>query len=314
MLSNLHSFVIKSSKNRQLLTPASATNMTTKEINSIKISDYLKTIGINPVKEKISTGLFNSPFREDKNPSFKVDYQKNQWYDFSSGFGGSLIDLIMKIHQCNCSEAIRFAETVLAVKCHVTPSFSFQGRPSYTHTQTIVISEVGKLNHPSLLQYLQYRAIDLTIATQYLSEVHYSIGDKKYFGIGFENDLHGYEIRNKYFKGGCSPKSITTIDNNHPSCFVFEGFMDYLTYLTLNSIPKPEENVLVLNSVIHLSKAADFLKRHTAVHCYLDNDNAGVNALDRIKEMGIIEVVDHSSEYHPYKDLNEYLMANSKIT
>lgn len=285
--------------------------MTTNEINQIPIRDYLASSQIFPMKEQKNYGMYQSPFRIDKDPSLKVDYNLNLFYDFGLGKGGTLIDLTMLLNNCSCSEAIKLIENY-ASGANLSTSFSFQGNTISTNTPNIVISKVGSLKHPSLLQYLQYRAINLETATQNVSEVHYSIGDKKYFGIGFENDLHGYEIRNKYFKGGCSPKSITTIDNKHPNCLVFEGFMDYLSYLTLMMALKPVENVLVLNSVIHLNKAADFLKKHIAVHCYLDNDEAGENALKRIKEMGITEVVDNSSDYHEHKDLNEFLMVNFK--
>lgn len=284
--------------------------MTTKEINSISIREYLKTLGIKPVKEKINFGFYKSPFREDKDPSLKVDFNLNLFFDFGLGKGGSLIDMVMLLNNCTCSEAIKLMENY-AIGANISASFSFQGRRITTQTPTIAISKVSTLNHPSLLQYLQYRRIDLKIATNHLKEVHYTVGDKKFFAIAFQNDLNGFEIRNKYFKGGTTPKAITTIDNNHLSCLVFEGFMDYLSFLTLKSIPKPVENVLVLNSVIHLNKATDFLKKHSTVQCYLDNDEAGRSALNSVKEMGISEVFDNSSEYALYKDLNEYLIVNS---
>jgi hypothetical protein len=46
----------------------------------------------------------------------------------------------------------------------------------------------------------------------------------------------GYEVRNSFFKGCIAPKDITHIRQQgepREKCLVFEGFMDYLSFLTL---------------------------------------------------------------------------------
>ena len=75
--------------------------MTYKEANNISIKDYLNSLGIQPVTEKGSYGMYRSPLREDNTPSFKVDYNANLWCDYGTGEGGTLIDLVMKQHGCN---------------------------------------------------------------------------------------------------------------------------------------------------------------------------------------------------------------------
>ena len=62
---------------------------------------------------------------------------------------------------------------------------------------------------------------------------------------------------------------------------VFEGFMDFLSYLTLKQscnwticIDQPCD-YLVMNSVNNLKKALMYLQRYLHIHCYLDNDLAG---------------------------------------
>ena len=75
--------------------------MTYKEANNISIKDYLNSLGIQPVMEKGSYGMYRSPLREDNTPSFKVDYNANLWCDYGTGEGGTLIDLVMKQNGCN---------------------------------------------------------------------------------------------------------------------------------------------------------------------------------------------------------------------
>ena len=70
--------------------------MTYQEANSISIKDYLESLGILPVVDKLYYGMYHSPLRQDDTPSFKVDYGVNLWCDFGTGEGGSLIDLVMK--------------------------------------------------------------------------------------------------------------------------------------------------------------------------------------------------------------------------
>ena len=65
--------------------------------------------------------------------------------------------------------------------------------------------------------------------------MRYLTDGKPYFAVGFPNRSGGYEIRNKLFKGCIAPKDITHIQQEQPkeSCYLFEGFMDYLSFLTL---------------------------------------------------------------------------------
>lgn len=52
------------------------------------------------------------------------------------------------------------------------------------------------------------------------------------------------------------------------------------------------------------------LRDYTAIHCYLDNDVAGKTALGQLTEQLEISVIDRSTLYSGYNDLNEYLTTN----
>ncbi|MFQ7503455.1 MAG: hypothetical protein ACLRMJ_10785 [Alistipes finegoldii] len=55
------------------------------------------------------------------------------------------------------------------------------------------------------------------------------------------------------FKGG-SPKHITTIDNRSDTVIAFEGFMDFLAYLSLKYPERLRIDAAVLNSVVNRPK------------------------------------------------------------
>ena len=93
----------------------------------------------------------------------------------------------------------------------------------------------------------------------------------------------------------------------------FEGFMDFLSYLSLKENPSPMIDTVVLNSTANLSKAIPFLQSHRTVHGFLDNDDTGRKSLVSLRELlTSSEVVDQSGFYRNHKDLNEYWQKKSK--
>ena len=91
--------------------------------------------------------------------------------------------------------------------------------------------------------------------------------------------------------------------------------MDYLSFLTLRqeSCPNyPEldgQDYIVLNSVSNVNKALYPLGNYERIHCFFDNDRAGMEALQQIrKEYGRDRYIrDASQTYSGCKDLNEHL-------
>ena len=75
--------------------------------NRISIRDFLARRGIQPKYERNGYGMYLSPLREERTPSFKVDYVQNLWYDFGLGEGGTLRTLVMRLERCDSREAIR---------------------------------------------------------------------------------------------------------------------------------------------------------------------------------------------------------------
>jgi hypothetical protein len=288
----------------------------------MSIRQYLSRLGIEPVNKTGRALLYHAPYRTDNHPSFAVDVQKNTWHDFATGEGASIIDLVMKVRNINFKEAVKY----LSEQNDMTPVQT--DHPITTGMEKdpgIVILKEKALNNPALIAYLRERGIDIPIAQKHCRELYYTAGDKRYFGIGFKNDKGGYEIRNKYFKGATS-KDITTINGHveNVECFVFEGFIDYLSYLTLSKLENNmtgkvgrNASVLILNSVTNLKKAEekvkDFLLKHSWIATFLDNDEAGRMTTKAIMNMCPNHLVlDKSAKYENFKDVNEYLIATNR--
>jgi hypothetical protein len=262
-------------------------------------------MNIRPAKDYGFYGMYSCPYRNDRNASFKVDYHKNVWHDFGTGEGGTLIDLVMKIENCSFCEAVSCLEKQYAgiQKSDIADKdFSFHG-----DIPAVTIQEIIPITHTKLVAWVQERKIDLSLARIYCREIHYRNKGRDYFSIGFRNDNDGFELSSPpNFKGCISPKDITTIRFSRPICLVFEGFWDFLSYLTIQKIEISKHDVAVLNSVANLQKAINFLKTHKEVYTYLDNDDGGSKATELIKS-NCVSVIDRSERYAGFKDLNDYL-------
>lgn len=229
-----------------------------------------------------------------------------------AGRGGNIIALARELYASDSLPYLleRIAEQAPSVR---PVSFSFGGQPlSKPSFQQL---EVVPLSSPALLSYLRQREINTELAKRECREVRYLTGGKPYFAVGFPNRSGGYEIRNKLFKGCIAPKDITHIRQEQPkeTCYLFEGFMDYLSFLTLRLERCPDrpdldgQDYIVLNSTSNLSKAIRPLGGYGRIHCFLDNDKAGMEAVQELQKEYGLRIRDVSYIYGGYNDLNDFL-------
>ncbi|MDR0547256.1 MAG: toprim domain-containing protein [Dysgonamonadaceae bacterium] len=80
-----------------------------------------------------------------------------------------------------------------------------------------------------------------------------------------------------------------------------------ISFLTLSSKQeRTTHDVAVLNSIVNVEKAMNFLQTHKEIYTYLDNDEGGRNATELIKSVNAT-VYNRSSQFAVYKDLNDFL-------
>ena len=91
---------------------------------------------------------------------------------------------------------------------------------------------------------------------------------------------------------------------------IFEGFMDFLSWQTLN--PSSTFDTIVLNSLALLPRIQEKLKGYKQVKSFLDNDEAGRKSFEVLKQF-YPSVIDGSVRYRTHKDLNEWLVFQSKV-
>ena len=312
--------------------------MRSDQAKTIAIDQYLERVeGIKPAK--VSQGgreiWYSSPLRQgDSSPSFKVDTILNLWYDHGLARGGKIIDLVCEIRAISVREALAvlensglyaggFSRSDYPIK-HTSATALFSEKKTAGekekshHEKSHQLIAEKTLSHPALLEYLQDRKIDLDIAKQYLKEIHFKPADKliQYYAVGWKNG-EGYEARNKYFKGfigtGKTLSVIHPIDKNE--VLVFEGFMDFLAYLTYlkqeKGITTLKASAVILNSTALRKQLLDLMAKYqfSKLYFFLDNDASGQDTLDYYQQtFEGLELVDMSDLYAGFKDVNDMLI------
>lgn len=276
--------------------------MTTQEAKNIDLQHYFFSLGFEPQKVRQNTFWFCSPFRKETTPSFKI--QGNLWHDFGSGEGGTIIDFGTKYFQCSISDFLKILRDQSEIVLNNLSSF-----PQLEANWRLSIQKVKTLQNKALLEYLTSRSIDISIAQKYCQEMYYKVNDTRYFGICFSNNMGGYEIRNKHFKGSSSPKYYTHLKFSQPNLLIIEGFIDFLSLLTLQGMTDtPPFDVLVLNSLSFSKHIPVLAQDYISVYLLLDQDDAGRKVIETVKTLSLNKIKDISHFLGNHKDVNDYLI------
>lgn len=291
--------------------------MNIEQAYQISLVDYLASLGHQPIKIKGQRYWYLSPYRNERTASFNVNIEKNMWYDFGTGEGGGIIKLVKLMYRTSdVSHVLRLIQeqSPQPINRHDKPPCNKTAQAAeWVNVLT------GPLTSYPLLDYLKRRGIPSHIATRFCREVSYELRGKRYFSIGFLNDSGGYELRNPYFKGCMGKKDVTIFkpsagqNGKKRHCYIFEGFFDFLSYMTLlemgifPNIDNEESTYIILNSVSNLSLVLRKLRSYDRIFTYLDNDVAGKKATEVIAGCYEGKVRDVSFVFDFYNDLNEYL-------
>lgn len=293
------------------------------------VAELLLALGARPGKTR---NTFHSPFREDKNASLHIDPRRNVWFDHGAGIGGGNIDLVMKCRGCSAREAVDF---ILSLSPS-DPATQVPSGGENTSGKSLIpevkplfsrIVAVRELRSPYLLDYAASRGIPEKTAVRYCKEVvlRGKTFGKTYDHIGFPNNNGGFALKSPSGFKSTTKSGITTIDSagafsEKPLAMtvtVFEGFFDFLSWLSSAKTEVPSTDVVVLNSVTNVGRAIPYLWSHHTVVCCLDHDEAGRNALEALRSVRTVlrnpTIIDGSLFYFDYNDVNEWWMAMIRL-
>ncbi|MEO5777409.1 MAG: toprim domain-containing protein [Flavobacterium sp.] len=280
--------------------------MNCEQANQIDLVDYLYSIGFSPNKISGENHWYLSPLHQERTASFKVNKSQNIWYDHGIGKGGKLVDFLCLYLNCQIPKALQ-----KLVDSSVSTDFSIHQQKTLISLSSLddgairVLSIKNPIVNQTLISYINQRNISNEVANEFCKEICYKTGENTFCAIGFKNNSGGYELRSPNFKGAVSPKYVTWLDNRATSISVFEGFFDFLSYRSMKNIREAQTNILVLNSLSFFTRSLLLMEKHERIHLYLDNDKAGKECLQQAMQR-TNKVIDESSLYQGYKDLNEW--------
>lgn len=284
-----------------------------KELKQIPIEVWLLSKGIKEENKNGGKKIYKSPLRQENTASFSVDTIRNTFFDFGNPNKKttSIIDLVMLMEKVSFPDACKILESYDGEKEKefIKDNFSlFTVNTLNDEPKNYEVTAVKDLQHPALIRYVESRKITLNTAFSYLKEIHYKNAKGQFFGVGYQNDSDGYVLRSEIMKkpinlGKSGIKTFAISDCKSVS--IFEGMFDFLSCIE-HYKRLPRCTAIILNSVSNLSKAMPQLERAEKIYSYLDNDDAGQKATQKMKDAGL-NILDQSNIYKNYKDFNEYL-------
>ncbi|MFT3920015.1 toprim domain-containing protein [Cloacibacterium sp.] len=273
----------------------------------ISIKMVLESYNLFPVKKNSKTAFYFALDREEKIPSFSVDFVKNRAFDFGTGKSYDVISIVQLMNRCSVSDALKYLK-----KFEFFVQSDFQNEKLMQEKEYKILN-IREILHPALIQYLKSRKVyeqkDL------VKEIEYEVKGKKYFGIGFFNNSNGVEVRNRYSKMCLGKKDVTLIKNElsgSNQILVFEGFFDYLTFKNLEKKENTNSDYLILNSTAMLFKVEEVLKGYDKISLFLDNDANGNSVKIKLQNQ-FKNVDDCSLLYVDFKDLNEWFCNRNMV-
>jgi hypothetical protein len=282
------------------------------------IVTYLEERGISYERVSGNNYYYYSPFKSENTPSFCVNigkYDKNVWKDFSTGDKlGDIVDLVQKLERVSTSDAISI---ILEDSCGHEDKFN-KG-PEKNNKPQILISELEQLTSDRLITYIADRRVNVDIAKKYCKQAFVSFPsskhpDRTHRCIVFSNSKGGHELRNPYLKVSTSPKMFTEIKDYYAKATmitdVWEGFMDFLSYLTYMKWDKPKYRTIILNGLCNLPYIDFSREKH---HMYIDNDIPAERELYKLRKQGI-KYEDKRKIFEGYKDFNLALTNGFQLT
>ncbi|WP_345949019.1 toprim domain-containing protein [Mucilaginibacter sp. PAMB04274] len=286
--------------------------------DQVSLVDLLFRLGYEPARRSGKELMYLSMLRDsDIDPSFAVNEQLNVWFDHGTGKGGNIVDFGLAYWpMTDFVEVLHKIQTT--AKQEIIANHSRENaRPRMAikipHYQIEDIKEFG--TNAAITTYIEERGLG-AVARDKLKEVYYYVEDQKklrkhFFASGWQNELGGWEVRNKYFKGCLGHKAVSFIEGVTQKLVIFEGYLDYLSWLTEHA--ENRSSILVLNSLSLLEAGIKRAKTYSEVDLYFDRDKAGHQASVNFKA-AVPQAQDRSAVYDGYKDYNDRLQAGIAST
>lgn len=241
----------------------------------LKVADVLVNYGKDVSFTR--NGLIKSPFGEERTPSFHILAGGYGWVDFGDGTTGGVIDLVMRLEQCDRYFAIKRIIEIKNGGRFFIPTGKQTSRTAYRQTSALKVVSSSYMSDGAILRYASGRGISEDVLRMYCREVAVRKGRsgsvQSY--IGFPNNGDGYVLRSAESGPGgkrrtnsaptyLAPDGMITAGPADYAVAVFEGFFDVLSFIERRRTAHgtmPGCDICVMNSVANLKRSLAFILR-----------------------------------------------------
>ncbi|HVW96129.1 MAG TPA: toprim domain-containing protein [Mucilaginibacter sp.] len=297
--------------------------MNIEKANAIPLTEILAQLKIEPVKENAKEAWYLSPLRYELTASFHVNKDQNIWFDFGLFEGGNAFNFVRALLR---SKGDDFSPKY-ALQCiremHLTPG-NFNREALITEKGPLwIVEDIEPITEPALYRYLENRGIPFAIGKDIFQQVivrhrHLDLGIA---ALGMQNEDEGYELRNRNFKGCAGAKTLSFIrgtDPSHSKLHIFEGAMDYATFVTTRENHGHEGDAIILHSTGCAAHVPGHIKglNYKEAFTWLDNDRGGELATGALIKLFKSEGINYrvmNSVYEGHNDLNAWHMHNLNL-
>jgi hypothetical protein len=277
--------------------------------NKIEILDLVEKLKIKT--KKTGSRIFIKSFnRDEKNFSVLLNKDSNLFYDFGDKTHGDVIQLYQNFKKVSFFEALKDLTKIYNISNNFNNNLIKKDKMK---NKKSILLRSKILQDDNLINYLKKRCINIEVARIFCDELHFKKDTNIYKVIGFKNDSSGYECRSIGKKFSYSNKDITTLfkDDYFKKLNIFEGFIDFLSFLTHFQIEQTKGTTLVLNSLSMFDKLASEALYYNMLNNFLDNDLPAIkynNYLNNIHP----KVVNYNKKiFKNNKDFNDFLCNNA---
>jgi hypothetical protein len=311
---------LKNTKNKKINKMAKFyTDEMQKEILSkVNIVDYFLTLvdrGVLQFEGK-EAGQFSFRKHGQDTGSIKVNEQKQVYNDFS-GKGGGIIAAVMEFDKKKWIETFEFLEKEAGfLNYDFTNINPVEIKASKSKPKAeIKFIKSEPISNKYIIDYFKGRGISENVIKLNIEQVTYSNNGKVYSSGGIANVKGSYNV-----SGGYKEKRFKTIVGEHNDISyipgitnkvkIFEGLLDYLSWLELEDKTKNDDNIIILNSTSNFVSAFEILleNKFSEVGILVDGDKAGNEFVEKMyNEPSLKELVP------TFKDLREQFFISDKI-
>ncbi|WP_082435099.1 toprim domain-containing protein [Pedobacter sp. Hv1] len=297
------------------------------DLQELSIVDFLARLGHQSVKKTGKEHFYHSMLRETKRdtPSFTVWDNGGKWLDRGGAGdtnikGGGIVQLGMAlwpnlpfVEVLQKIQQVSELDTALIPEYLPQKEYPFQKEEDTYKYEVVRVQEAG--DNFILARYLESRGVK-EVATGRLNTIYYCNkhdpeDQRTFYALGWKNEHQGWELATSNgFKSSIGPKGISIIPGLAGHIAMFEGYMDYLSWLKLNPA-QIMPTVIVLNSISMLSRAIEWAANIPKIDIYFDNDGPGMRSAQELMAR-LPQATDRSNEYTGYKDYNDKLVAELK--